>query len=207
MTLSLELRQLVACGIAPTQAREFLTPLWAACRRFEITTPARLAGFLANACVESKNLSDLEENLFYRTPERVRQVFPTRVPSLAEAAKFCRAPEALANRVYSLKNGNGDEASGDGWRFRGRGIFQLTGRHNYADAGQALGLDLIASPGDVAKPLTAALTAGWFWHVNKCNLLADASNWDAITRAVNGPAMLHRADRAQRAAENLEAFR
>lgn len=207
MTLSLELRQLVACGIAPTQAREFLTPLWAACRRFEITTPTRLAGFLANACVESKNLSDLEEDLFYRTPERVRQVFPTRVPSLAEAAKFCRAPEALANRVYSLKNGNGDEASGDGWRFRGRGIFQLTGRHNYADAGQALGLDLIASPKDVATPMTAALTAGWFWHVNKCNLLADASNWDAITRAINGPAMLHRADRAQRAAENLEALR
>lgn len=207
MTLALELRQLIACGFAPTQAREFLTPLWAACRRFEINTPARLAGFFANAGVESKDLTDLEENLFYRTPERVRQVFPTRVASMAEAAKFCRNPEGLANRVYSLKNGNGDEASGDGWRFRGRGIFQLTGRHNYADAGQALGLGLIGNPKDVTQPMTAALTAAWFWHVNKCNLLADASNWDAITRAINGPAMLHRAERAQRAAENVEALR
>jgi len=197
---------LIAAGIGPTQARIFAEPLASACRRFDINTPARLGGFIAQCRVESADFTQLEENLSYRTPERIRAVFPTRVRSMAEAAELVRKPQALANRVYSLRLGNGDEASGDGWRYRGRGIKQLTGRANYADAAEALARPYIEHPELVAQPLDACFTAAWFWHQAKCNLLADSAQWDAITRAVNGPAMLLASTRRQYSDEAVAAF-
>ena len=197
---------LIAAGLAPTQARQFAEPLAAACARFDINTPARLAGFVAQCHIESAGFTRLEEGLSYSTPERIRAVFPSRVPSLADAARLVRQPQALANRVYSGRLGNGDEASGDGWRYRGRGIVQLTGRANYADAATALGRPYVEQPELVALPPDACLTAAWFWHSRKLSILADSAQWDAITRAVNGPAMLHADLRRQHAEQALTAF-
>lgn len=197
---------LIAAGIAPTQARLFADPLAAACARFAINTPARIAGFIAQCRVESAGFTRLEEGLYYTTADRIRQVWPTRVPSMAEAAKLTRNPQALANRVYSGRMGNGPEDSGDGWRFRGRGLKQLTGKANYTDAADGLARPYVTNPDLVALPDDACMTAAWYWHNAKCNILADSAQWDAITRAVNGPAMLQAADRRQFSEEAVAVF-
>lgn len=194
----LTLAQLIACGIGPSQARQFIEPLNETFRRFGITTPARMAGFIAQAAHESSGFARLEENLHYSRPERIMQVWPTRVPSIADALPLIRNPEALANRVYANRNGNADESSGDGWRYRGRGLFQLTGRANYMAAGDALGVDLKGHPERVGEAAMAAMTSGWFWAANGCNELADTSQIDAMTRKINGRAMLGAEERRSR---------
>jgi putative chitinase len=197
---------LIAAGIGPTQARLFAAPLAAACARFDIVKPARVAGFVAQCNVESAGFTCLEENLRYRTPEVLDRTFRA-VRGLGDAAQLIAAgPQAIANRVYADRLGNGSEASGDGWRYRGRGLKQLTGKDNYADAEEALGRPYLAQPELVAQADDACLTAAWFWHTNKCNVLADSGQWDAITRIVNGPAMLQAAVRRQYADEAVVVF-
>lgn len=197
---------LIDAGIAPTQARQFLAPLSAACARFGITTPARLGGFVAQCRVESANFTAMEEGLFYRDPARIMRIWPTRVTTLQQAQSLARNPKGLANVVYANRLGNGDTESGDGWRFRGRGIKQLTGKSNYSEAAQALNRPYVTNPEMVALPGDACMTAAWFWHTNKCNILADSSQWDAITRVVNGPGMLQRDERRQYSEEGVRAF-
>lgn len=191
--------RLIAIGVSPTQARAFAEPLKASMALFDISTPQRQSGFLAQCMLESQRFTRLEENLFYTTPERIRSVFPSRVRTLEDAATLTRNPRALANRAYAGRNGNGDEASGDGWRYRGRGLFQLTGRANYRRASQALARDYVGAPELVAEPSDACLTAAWFWNAHGCNELVDRGRFDATTRVINGPAMLH-------ARERLAAF-
>lgn len=197
---------LIAAGVSPTQARVIVEPLIAACERFEINTPARIGGFVAQCIVESQGFTRFEENLFYTTPERIRAVFPSRVTSLGQAATLTRNPQALANCVYAGKNGNGNPLTGDGWAYRGRGPIQLTGRGNYSDAATELGRPYIEQPDLVAQPADGLLTAAWFWNCRKANLLADSAQWDAITRMVNGPAMLHHDTRSQLSDEATRAF-
>ena len=181
---------LLAAGIAPTPARAFADPLAAACARFDINTPARIAGFVAQCRAESAGFTALEENLYYTSPERIRRIFPSTVPDLEVAARIARNAKALANRVYGGRLGNGPESSGDGWRFRGRGLFQLTGRANYMAAGDGLGTDYKVNPDLVAEPPDAAFTAAWYWAVGNLNAMADVGQIDVITRRINGPAML-----------------
>jgi putative chitinase len=202
----ISIANLIAAGIAPTQARLFAEPLTEACARFQINTPARLAPFIANANHESLGFTRLEENLFYSRPERIREVWKVRFPSVADAIPYARNPKALANRVYALRMGNGDEASGDGFRFRGRGLFQLTGRAGYRRAGNALGRPYEIAPDMVALPAEAALTAAWYWFDSRCNQLADAGLIDEITRAINGPAMMAANERRDLTEEALRAF-
>ncbi|MGA0608814.1 glycoside hydrolase family 19 protein [Caldimonas sp. KR1-144] len=192
----ISLAQLVACGIGPTQARTFVYPINEACQAFDIDTPPRLAAFLAQCKVESRRFADLEEDLTYRRAERIREVFGDRVSSLQQAGTLVGKPEALANVVYANKNGNGDPNSGDGWRYRGRGLIQLTGRANYMAAGAALGMPYKDQPDLVATPRHSCLTAAQFFAANGCNELADSSQIDKITRKVNR-AMLHAAERRQ----------
>jgi len=92
----------------------------------------------------------------------------------------------IANTVYSNRMGNRDEASGDGWRFKGRGCIQLTGHANYFHAGQALGVDFVMQPELVATPMYAALTAGWFWNTHKLNQYADQQDYITMTKKING---------------------
>ncbi len=204
--MKLDVAALCAAGVAPTQARIFAEPLAAACARFGITTPARVAGFIGQCRVESADFTALEENLRYRKPEVLDRIF-TAVRGLGDAARLiAQGPEAIANRVYANRNGNGDEASGDGWRYRGRGLKQLTGRANYADAAADLGRPYVDKPDLVALPPDACLTAAWFFTRAKGNLLADSVQWDAITRAVNGPAMLQADLRRQYSEEAFQAL-
>jgi putative chitinase len=164
---------LIASGVGPTQAKLFEDPLAEACRRFGIDGPKRTAAFLAQALHESENLTRMEENLFYSTPERIRQVFPSRVKTLDDAKTLTRNPQALANRVYAGRLGNGDEQSGEGWKYRGRGIFQLTGKTNYDMASRELGIDYGNNPDLVAMPVHACLTAANFWVSRGCNEFSD----------------------------------
>jgi putative chitinase len=178
------LQSLIACGVQPTQARAFAEHLWSACVRFKINPGTEQAAFIAQGMHESSNFTSMEEGLFYRTPERIRAVWPRRFPTVADAAPFARNPQALANKVYGGRMGN--VAAGDGWKFRGRGVFQLTGKDNYRLASDALGLDFVNDPDQVAKPVAASFTAAWFWDKSGCREALQSGGIDATTRVING---------------------
>jgi putative chitinase len=197
---------LIAAGVGPTQAKSMAGALVKACAQFDIDTPARQGAFVGQCMVETGCFVNLEEQLYYRNPTRIVAVFPREVSNLGEAQKLIENPEALGNRVYANRLGNGDEASGDGYRYRGRGCIQLTGRHNYSDASVELGIDYLADPDLVAQAEGACLTAAWFFKIHKLNALADAWAIDAITRQVNGLAMRDSALRKQFSEQAQRAF-
>lgn len=201
------IERLIACGIHPSQARQFAEPLRAAMKLNAIDTEAREAAFIAQCIIESQHFTRLEENLFYTTPSRINAIFSA-VKTDEEAAKYTRNPKALANKVYAGRNGNGNEESGDGWTYRGRGLFQLTGRENYRKASEGVGLGAayLWRPDLVAMPSDACLTAAWYWRANGCNQAIDNGMFDATTKAINGPAMLHKKERAHAFAQALEVF-
>ena len=168
------------------------TALNAAMTRFEINSGARAAAFLAQVAHESLEFRRLSENLSY-TAKRLMEVWPIRFPTLERAQPYERQPERLANFVYAKRLGNGDEGSADGWRFRGRGLLQITGRGNYRASGKALGLALEESPQLLETPEVAALAAAQFWQSRGLNELADDRNDDdddedfvTITVTING---------------------
>jgi len=164
---------------------DFTRPLDAAMRRFEIDRPARCAAFLAQLAHESGELRQWTENLNYSW-QGLRAVFPKYFPTDAAAQAFHRQPEKIANRVYGGRMGNGGEASGDGWRYRGRGPIQLTGKDNYRACGQAIGVDLVSRPELLETPEVGCLAAAWFWSSRGLNPLADAGKFLTITRRING---------------------
>jgi putative chitinase len=198
---------LISAGVLPTQARIWSAPLEAACQRFEILAVDQLAGFLAQAMHESARFTRLEENLMYSNPARIADIFRSgfdlnrdrRIQP--EEIEFARAyvdkPRELACRAYAGRNGNGDEASGDGWLFRGSGPFQLTGRGNFQAFSHAIGVDYVANPDLVRQvPDAGAMAAGWFWAETGCNdIMAGHGDFDATTKRINGPAMLGAAER------------
>lgn len=177
--------ELIACGIQPTQAKAFAPHLTSTFERFKIDTSEQRAAFIAQACHESRNFTRLEESLYYTTVQRLMEMWPSRFASVTAAKAMLRRPEALANTVYSNWLGNGDYASGDGWRYRGRGLFGLTGLDNYRVASEELGRDYVRRPELVAQPEDAALTAGWFWSKNGCNALMLRGLFDQTTRKIN----------------------
>jgi len=153
--------------------------------RFMIISPRQQAAFIGQCGHECGNFRVLEENLNYRAATLMK-LWPKRFPTLDIAAEYAGKPQKIANKVYASRMGNRDEASGDGWRFRGRGCVQLTGSDSYFHAGKALGVDFWANPDLVATPQYAALTAGWFWSTRKCNDLAEAADWLGLTKKING---------------------
>lgn len=159
-------------------------PLNVAMQEFDIVTPRRMAQFLAQIAHESGELNRVVENLNY-SMVGLRLGFK-RYFQPAELRLFAKNPFKIANRVYANRNGNGDEASGDGWRYRGRGLLQLTGRRNYEQCGKALGLDLIGFPDLLLEPANAARSAGWYWHSRGINQYADREDLVAVTRLICG---------------------
>jgi putative chitinase len=153
--------------------------------RFQIITPLQQAAFIGQCGHECGNFRILEENLNYRA-ETLMKLWPKRFPTREIADQYARNPKKIANKVYSGRMGNRDEASGDGWRFRGRGAIQLTGHSNYYHASQACGVDFVKEPDLVATPQYAALTAGWFWGTHKLNRFADVRDWTGLTKRING---------------------
>lgn len=174
-----------ACGCRIERANKWHLPLNDAMAEYGITTPARQAAFLAQVAHESARLGVLEENLNY-SAEGLVKVFPRHFPALKAAALYARRPEKIASKVYANRLGNGDEESGEGWLYRGRGLIQITGADNYRACGTALGLDLIASPEKLTIPRPAAFSAAWFWSSRNLNALADHGDFTAITKAING---------------------
>jgi putative chitinase len=170
---------------AASTANGMTDALGAAMARFGIHRPARKAAFLAQLAHESGQLSRWTENLDYRW-QRLRQIFPKYFRTDRDAQMFDRQPERIANRVYGGRLGNGPEATGDGWRYRGRGPIQLTGKDNYRTCGAALDVDLLARPELLETPEVGCLAAAWFWASKGLNALADAGDFVTITRRING---------------------
>lgn len=164
---------------------KWVDPLNETFQRFEILTPRQQAAFIGQCGHECGNFRMLEENLNYRA-ETLMKLWPKRFPTLEFAKQYEKNPRKIANSVYSNRMGNRDEASGDGYRFRGRGCIQLTGSANYYHAGKALGVDFIMDPDLVATPQYAALTAGFFWHTQKLNPIAERGDNLALTKKING---------------------
>jgi putative chitinase len=155
---------------------------------YEINTPSRMAAFLAQCAHESADFTTLKENLNYR-PVTLRKIFGKYFPTDELAQQYCSKPnkqEAIANRVYANRMGNGDEASGDGFRYCGRGLIQLTGRDNYTWFAASLQI----SPEDASEYLQtfegAAQSACWFWETNNLNAFADVGDLVTMTKRING---------------------
>lgn len=156
--------------------------------KFQINTPLRLAHFLAQCGHESGGFKATQENLNY-SAKGLMGIFKKYFPTEALANAYQRNPQKIANKVYANRMANGDEASGDGFKFRGRGYIQLTGKANYTAFGKAIGEDVVSNP-DVVSGKYALLSAAWFWSNNGLNKLADGGSTDAvvttITKRVNG---------------------
>jgi putative chitinase len=153
--------------------------------RFDITSNNQQAMFIGQCSHESGNFKLLSENLNYKAATLMK-LWPKRFPTLEVANQYAGNARAIANKVYADRMGNRDEASGDGYRFRGKGLVQLTGYSNHFHAGKALGVDFVMQPDLVATPKYAALTAGWFWSTHKCNPPADALDYTKVTKIING---------------------
>ncbi len=192
---------IAATGCRPDVAYRYADWLAMAAERWGIDKPVRVAAWIAQCAHESALFTRLEESLYYTTPARLIAAWPSRfrLPNTQREARldgftdggrnarfYTRRPERLANFVYANRMGNGDEESGDGWRYIGRGMIQLTGRANYRAYSQASGNDVETVPDMLTYPRLAADSAGWYWHANQINDLADARAWAAVTKAING---------------------
>jgi putative chitinase len=190
---------LVAAGVK--DPAKWLDAVVETCVEFEINTPQRIAGFLAQTSHESGGYTMLTENLNYRAatlaacwPNRFAVLGADKKPikengklvPTAVANAIAGKPELIANLVYSGRMGNGPAESGEGWAFRGRGLKQLTGKDNYTRCGASLGVDLVASPDKLLEPLYAARSAGWFWKTNKLSDYADRGDLEGMTKRING---------------------
>lgn len=156
--------------------------------KFKIDTPVRLAHFLAQCAHESGNFKFMTENLNY-SAKGLMGVFKKYFPTEAIAKQYERKPEKIANRVYASRMGNGDEASGEGAKFKGRGYIQLTGKQNYSAFDKVVDEDILAQPELIATKYPL-LSAAWFWDSRKLNALADGGATNqvvtSITKKVNG---------------------
>ena len=151
---------------------------------YEINTPNRIAAFIAQCAHESANFTALHENLNYRS-ETLSKVWPKKFPA-SVADQYAHKPEAIANLAYASRMGNGNEASGDGWRYCGRGLIQLTGKDNYTAFADSIGI----TPEEVSDYVQtfegAAQSACWFWESNNLNQYADSGDIETMTKRING---------------------
>jgi putative chitinase len=184
---------------------KWLQPLLDTFAKYEINTPQRQSAFIGQCAHESGNFKVLQENLNY-SAKGLMATWSSRFPDMDTAERYERQPEKIANKVYARADmGNIDD--GDGWKYRGRGVIQLTGKNNYRACGEALGLDLVENPDLILEPKYACLSAGWFWNKRGLNTLADASDIETITKRVNGGlhGLLDRQAKTQIALEILNA--
>ena len=180
--MSFTVEQLAAATTAPYgNAQTYHPHLTDAMTRFNIDSLQRQAAFLATVAVESTHLSAVEEGLYYKDASRLARIYPRAFKSMADAEPYTRNPKGLGELLYK--------------GYAGKGLIQLTWRRNYERASEALGYDYVGNPALVATPKHAALTAAWYWHDAKCNEPADNGDMTEVTRRVNGPALMHLAER------------
>lgn len=152
---------------------------------YEINNPKRIAAFLAQCIHESGGFVFLKENLNYKA-ESLMKVWPRHFPNLEIAKAYQRNPEKIANKAYANRMGNGDENSGDGWRFSGRGLIQLTGKTNYQNFADSIETPLEEIPEYLETFEGAVQSACWFWETNNLNPLADKGDIVSLTKRING---------------------
>jgi len=175
----------VAPHLAAEERAAWVAALAEPLRKASITGPRCVAAFLGQCAFESGGFRELEEDLSY-SAARLCQVWPGRFPNTEAAEPCALKPEALANRVYADRMGNGNEASGDGWRFRGRGLIQITGRSAYEHFSTSMAMTLDQAVQHAATRDGAADSAAWFWTANQLNTPANSWSLDLITRKING---------------------
>lgn len=171
-------------GAKPTQLASWVLPLGAAMKRFDITSLRSRQMFLATVIEESGGLQRLEEGMNY-SAEALCRTWPTRFKTLAQAQPYHRKPVAIANKIYALRMGNGDEASGDGWRHRGAGLIQLTGRANHAACAHYFGKKTADMPTWLRTIEGATLSAAWYWTSRGCQVFAEHDDFDGVCDIVN----------------------
>jgi putative chitinase len=226
--MMIRIAHLIAAGVSREVAERWIEPVRSACAEFGIDTPQRVAAFLAQCAHESAGFTRLSENLNY-SAEGMATVWPTRfaeqepdpnrkgktrakkdakgknIPN-ALARMLHRKPELIANTVYANRMGNGPIASGDGWKHRGMGLKQLTGKDNQRRCGEALGVDFVSNPELLLTPAYAARSAAWFWKTNNCNRFADRGDIDGLTKTING-GLIGIADRKSRYTSAIASLR
>jgi putative chitinase len=152
---------------------------------YEINTPLRVAHFIAQCAHESGNFVFIKENLNYKAAS-LQKIFGKYFPTPELAAQYANKPERIANRIYANRMGNGPETSGDGFRYCGRGLIQLTGKDNYTFFAGSLNIPVEEASDYLATFEGAAQSACWFWEQNNLNRFADANDVKGLTRAING---------------------
>lgn len=181
--------------LKPDRAADVAAALEASRAIADITTPRRVRQYVAQLAHESAGFTRLIESFHYKDPARLDDLFRA-VRGIDDAKRLiARGPEAIANRVYANRLGNGDEASGDGWRYKGRGLIQLTGKDNYARAEKYSGLPLVKEPGLAGRAKEAGIIAAHYWRWNQINKEADAGDLAGVTEKINGPALAGFEDR------------
>lgn len=186
MTLSLDQLYEINGEMYKDKCEYYLEALNLILPEYHINTKLRLCHFLAQIIHESGHLKYNQENLNY-SAKALRSVFGKYFPTDALAEQYARKPEKIANRVYANRMGNGDEASGDGWLRRGRGLIQLTGTDNYKACSKALNIDLMKNPDLIVSNAEVCVkTACWFWSSKRLNEWADKDDIITITKKING---------------------
>jgi putative chitinase len=175
--------------ITVSKAAEYLPGFQDVVSRYDLLTANRFAMFCANLAHESGNLTVERENMNY-SAKRLAQVWPKRYANAAGtpnalALSIAGNPEAVANNVYANRMGNGDAASGDGFKYRGGGLIQLTGKTNYQAFSNSIGVDLVINPDLIEEPRYAVLSAGWYWDTNNLNKWADKNDFDKVCDLIN----------------------
>jgi putative chitinase len=190
-----DLLRRLATTLAPERTTLFASVLDEALEKADVYTNRRIRHFLAQVMEETGALRGLVESTNYRDPVRLDQLF-LNVQGVDHARRLIAAgPEAIGNTIYANKNGNGGVASGDGFRYRGRGFLQITGRANYRRIGALVGMPLEDDPDLLGQPVPAAQAAAAYWKARAINVPADADDVSAVTFLVNGPGRLHLAER------------
>ena len=165
---------------------DYVEPLNTVAEYYEMfVNPRRVAGFLAQIAHESGGFNFVAENLNY-SAKGLMTIFKKYFPNEELANQYARKPEKIANKVYANRMKNGPEESGDGWKFRGRGLIQLTGRDNYTRFAAALDLDIDSTIAYLETPNGAVASAGWFWDNNKLNQFCDKDDFITLTKRING---------------------
>lgn len=184
--VTLELLQAICPKTKLPVLTSYVEPLNDVADYYEMNVnPARLAGFLSQTAHESGGFNLIKENLNYSS-DGLRKTFGKYFTDDTIAKQYARQPEKIANRVYANRMKNGPEESGDGFKFRGRGLIQLTGRENYTKFSEALEMSLDDTVTYLETPAGAVSSAGWFWDNNKLNSYCDQGDFVRLTKRING---------------------
>lgn len=184
--ITLNLLQTICPKTKSAVLEKYVEPLNIVTEYYEINkTVERLGGFLAQLSHESGGFNHIIENLNY-SAKGLMTTFKKYFPTEELAKQYERKPEKIANRVYANRMNNGSESSGDGWKFRGRGLIQLTGRYNYTKFAEGLGITVDECVEYMNSQEGACSSAGWFWDNNDLNKYCDKNDFIGLTKRING---------------------